>query len=154
MHCNNHAFFTIGVSDQQPFIPSTVSQETGEVIKALSSDNLPAGTKEEWKSAWEATEEAFRPINDQARENYPAEIETLNVEGIEHLLVTSDNYDPQNASSFKYFVTLKDGSYGFNLFDLCFITLKGISIQNHHIRVLSHLNRSGYIFNTHGIGSV
>ncbi len=86
------------------FIPSTVSEEAAQVIRELKPDSLPAGTKEEWQAAWEATEEAFRALNDRAREDYPGKVERRSIAGMEHLLVSPENYDPINADRILVYV--------------------------------------------------
>lgn len=40
-------------------MPSTVSPEAAELIGVLEPDSLTAGIEDEWKAAWEATEEAL-----------------------------------------------------------------------------------------------
>ena len=93
-----------GASGQERFVPSTVSKDAAQLIRVLEPDSLPAGTKDEWRAAWEATEEALRPLNDQVREIYPAKIERRSISGVEHLLVTPDSHDPLNAERILVYV--------------------------------------------------
>lgn len=48
-----------GASGQERYVPSTVSPEAAELIGVLEPDSLTAGIEDEWKAAWEATEEAL-----------------------------------------------------------------------------------------------
>ncbi len=91
-------------SAEERFVPTTVSQEAAELIRELEPDSLPAGTMQEWQAAWEATEEAFRALNEQAREHYPAQIERRSIAGMEHLLLTPRNLDPANAQRILVYV--------------------------------------------------
>lgn len=89
-------------SAQETFVPSTVSDEAAAIIRTIEPGELvlpeerAETTPEQWKADWEAFEEQALPESEEALERYPATIETVEMAGHQHLLITPDSYDPEN----------------------------------------------------------
>lgn len=91
---------SIEVSAEEKFIPSTVSEEAQEWIKAITPGTEPAiryeDPKEVWQEAWEGNERDWSEATAAVKELYPATIETISIASADHLLITPESYDTDN----------------------------------------------------------
>lgn len=85
-----------GASAQEKFVPSTISNEAAEIIRALNPEELAPASPDEWQAAWEEIEAASGPAAQEALDHYPAKIEKMEIAGLEHLLITPQTYDTAN----------------------------------------------------------
>ena len=90
----------VEVSAEEKFVPSTVSEEAQEWIRAITPGSEPGiryeDPKEVWQEAWEENEKDWHEAGAAAKALYPATIETISIAGADHLLITPESYNSEN----------------------------------------------------------
>ena len=85
---------------QEKFVPSTVSEKAQNWIKEINPGTKSGLTFEDprdaWESAWLDNETGFQEATADAKRLYPASIQTLSINGIEHLLITPGSFTADN----------------------------------------------------------